>query len=208
MNILNIHEGFFIPFPHEFEEECNMEKNYVKIDSLEYVKKGIESGQLKPVVAVKASPVAMRRGEVGETVVTYSQAEGKSIVEKVDTVKIDPSTGLPQMVLTKLDKDGNVVVDEFGHENSWIYQNTQEQFEIDYPTQLREGVYVPSAKPRIMVPIVMDVIITQWGSDEKIAAGGWINITDLNDIYGISQTDFDDTHVIVGEATNFTLTLK
>lgn len=181
------------------------EKNFVRINPLEYAKKGIESGQFKPVVAVKATPVLVRRGVVGEEVVTYSQ---DGIVEKVDTVKIDEATGLPQMVLTKLDKDGNVVVDEYGHENSWIYLNTQDQFEIDYPTQLRDGVYVPSAKPRILVPIVMDVVITQWGNDEYIAAGGWLNITDVNDIYGASQRDIEDTHIFMGEAKDFQLVIK
>ena len=179
------------------------EKNFVRINPLEYAKKGIESGELKPVVAIKATPVAVRRGEVGEVVRTYSQ---DGIVESEHVVKIDETTGLPQMILTKLDKNGDVVIDEYGHENSWIYKKCESQFALDYPTQLREGVYVPAATPRILLPIVMDVLIPQWGSLEAVAAGGWLNITNLDDIYGVSGRDIDETHIILGEAKDFKLT--
>lgn len=178
-------------------------KNFVRINPLEYVKKGIESGELKPVVAIKATPVAVRRGEVGEVIRTYSQ---DGILESEVTVGIDETTGLPQIVLTKLDKNGEVVVDEHGHENSWVYPNPQAEFEVAYPTQLREGVYLPAATPRILLPIVMDVLIPQWGTLEAVAAGGWLNITNLDDIYGVSARDIDDTHIILGEATEYKLT--
>ena len=102
--------------------------------------------------------------------------------------------------------NGEVVVDEHGHENSWIYQKSQAEFEVAYPTQLREGVYLPAATPRILLPLVMDVLIPQWGTLESVAAGGWLNITNLDDIYGVSARDIEETHIILGEATEYKLT--
>lgn len=52
----------------------------------------------------------------------------------------------------------------------------------------------------------MDVILEQWGGEMKIEAGGWLNITNPSDIYGISKRDFEDTYRIVGEEPNYKLT--
>jgi hypothetical protein len=36
--------------------------------------------------------------------------------------------------------------------------------------------------------------LEQWGSKMQIAEGGYINITDPSDMYGISERDFTDTY--------------
>lgn len=198
MNILNIHEGFlFIPFPHEFEEECNMEKNYVKVNGKEYAEKGIATGQFEAKTAVKFARIAARRGVEGEEIVTYTQ---NGEIEKVDTVKVDPETKEVGWVVTKLDENGEVVVDEFGHKNEWIVdaKTFAKKYEVD---ETKEGVYKPVGGPQIFVPIVMDVILEQWGGEMKIEAGGWLNITNPDDIYGISERDFYDTYRFVDDVT-------
>ena len=47
----------------------------------------------------------------------------------------------------------------------------------------------------------MDVILEQWGGEMKIEAGGWLNITNPDDIYGISERDFYDTYKFVDDVT-------
>lgn len=52
----------------------------------------------------------------------------------------------------------------------------------------------PKGGPQIFVQIPDNIILNQWGSDMQIAAGGYINITNVDDMYGISQRDFEDTY--------------
>ncbi len=172
------------------------ETKFEKINGAEYARKGIESGELVPVTAVKFARIKARVGVVGEEIVTYSQG---GIEEKRDTVTIDSKTGQPGWVVTKLDENGEVVIDEHGHDNTWIIADStfKRKYEVDHA--MAEGVYKPAGGPQVFVPILMDVTLEQWGSEMQIAAGGWLNITDPNDIYGISQRDFDDTYRIVNE---------
>lgn len=179
------------------------EKKFTKVDGRAYAEAGIACGELTPVVATKFARVEARRGVVGEEVISYSQ---NGIVEKVDTVKVDPETGEVGWVLTKLDENGEVVVDEFGHKNEWIVKHSTFTKKYDLDETKRDGVYKPKGGPQIFVPIVMDVILFQWGGEMKIEAGGWLNITNPDDIYGISQRDFEDTYKIVGEEPNYKLT--
>ena len=48
----------------------------------------------------------------------------------------------------------------------------------------------PKGGPQIFVQITDNIIVNQWGSDMQIAAGGYINITNVDDMYGISERDF------------------
>ena len=173
------------------------EKIFTKVDGRAYAEAGIACGELTPVVAVKFARVLARRGVVGEEVISYSQ---NGIVEKVATVSEDPETKETGWVLTKLDENGEVLVDEFGHKNEWIVdaKTFAKKYEVD---DTKEGVYKPVGGPQIFVPIVMDVILEQWGGEMKIEAGGWLNITNPDDIYGISERDFYDTYKFVDEVT-------
>ena len=179
------------------------EKIFTKVDGRAYAEAGIACGELTPVVAVKFARVVARRGVVGEEVVSYSQ---NGIVEKVATVSEDPETKETGWVLTKLDENGEVIVDEFGHKNEWIVDAKTFAKKYDLDETKDGGVYKPKGGPQIFVPIVMDVILEQSGSEMKIEAGGWLNITNPSDIYGISQRDFEDTYKIVGEEPTYKLT--
>ena len=52
---------------------------------------------------------------------------------------------------------------------------------------------------QLFVQITDNIILNQWGSDMKIASGGYINITNVDDMYGISQRDFEDTYIFTTE---------
>lgn len=51
----------------------------------------------------------------------------------------------------------------------------------------------------VFVEISDNITLNQWGSDMDIAKGGFINITDENDMYGISARDFEDTYRAINE---------
>ena len=104
------------------------------------------------------------------------------------------------MVVTKLDENLDVVIDNNGHMNQWIIDDStfSKKYEKD---SNGSDVYKPTGGIQIFVQINEDITIFQWGSEMTIASGGYINITNPNDMYAISKRDFEDTYKFVDEQT-------
>ena len=169
------------------------EEKYVKVEVLKYVKEGLESGILLPFEAEKFGRVIARPGVVGETIISWSVDEnGEAIKEKEAVVGISKKTGKVDDVLTNADDDGIAIVDKHGHKNQWIVDSVEAKYEVD--TTLGEGVYKPKGGVQLFVQIPDNIILEQWGSEMKVAAGGYINITNPDDMYAISARDFTDTY--------------
>ena len=95
--------------------------DYIKVEVLSYVKQGIENGTMVPRRAEKVARIIARQGNVGETVVSWSvDAQGNEIQEKVAQVQVDEQTNQPGWIATKVDEQGNVIIDNNGHSNEWI----------------------------------------------------------------------------------------
>ena len=147
-----------------------------------------------PRQAYKFARIIARQGNVGETVISWSvDSQGNEIQEKVAEVQIDSKTNQPGWIATKVDENGNIIVDNNGHVNQWIIDDAtfKKKYEIDpdNPNLCR-----PKGGTQIFVQINDNIILNQWGSDMQIAAGGYINITNVDDMYGISKRDFEDTY--------------
>ena len=169
-------------------------KEYIKVEVTDYVKHGIENGSMIPREAEKFARIIARHGNVGETVISWStDAQGNEIQEKVAQVQVDSQTNQPGWIATKVDEQGNIVVDNNGHTNQWIIDDTtfKKKYEMDPENPV---LFKPKGGPQVFVQIPDNIILNQWGDDMQIAAGGYINITNADDMYGISQRDFDDTY--------------
>ena len=176
-----------------------MEKEYQKINVYEYVKEGLVSGKLVPFEAEKFARINARQGKVGEQVISWTvDKNGKELKEKEAIVSLDKETNQPGWVATKLDENGYPIKDKNGHLNQWIIDDTtfKKKYEIDQTTL---GIFKPVGGPQIFVQVMDNIIIEQWGSEMQIAAGGFINITNVNDMYGISKRDFNDTYKKTGK---------
>ena len=57
-----------------------------------------------------------------------------------------------------------------------------------------ERIYKPVGGVQVFLPVLEDIIIYQWGKEMVIGRGGYINITNPEDMYGISERDFTDTY--------------
>ncbi len=170
---------------------------FKKIENvLKYVDEGLKAGTFVPFKAVKFARIIARQGTVGEEVHTWSVKDGQPIVEKTNKVKIDEKTNEPGWVVTKATEEGAPIIDEFGHENTWIIDDSvfKKKYEVE-----NGSLYRPVGGPQVFVRLTEDVALAQWGSYENIGAGGYVNITNLSDIYGISERDFNDTYKVVGE---------
>lgn len=169
-------------------------EDYKKVEVNSYVKEGLESRELLPFEAEKYARIIARPGTIGEIVVSWSvDANGDEIKEKEDQVKLDETTKNPGWVVTKANSTGEPVIDKNGHKNEWIIEDSvfQKKYEADSENK---GIFKPKGGIQWFVKIPENIILNQWGSDMKIAKGGYINITNADDMYGISQRDFDDTY--------------
>ena len=168
---------------------------FKKIDNvMQYVKDGLANGIFVPFQAEKFARIIARRGNIGESVVTWSIKDNKPIIEKDSKVTLDSETNQPGWVVTKAFEDGTPVIDEFGHTNDWIIEDSTfiKKYELE-----ADGIYRPVGGVQVFVQLTEDVSLAQWGGYEDIGAGGYINITNPDDIYGISFRDFQDTYKIV-----------
>ena len=172
-------------------------EDFKRVDVLTYVKEGIENGTMVPKTAEKFARIAARQGTVGESVISWTvDSEGNEVEEKVDKVELDPETGEPGWIVTKVDDNGEVIIDNNNHPNQWIISDSvfRKKYEQDLTNP---GVFKPKGGHQLFVRITENITLSQWGKDENIAAGGYINVTDPNDMYGISQRDFEDTYRFV-----------
>ena len=166
-----------------------------KVEAKHYVLSGLASGEFVPFYAVKTGKVLARRGKVGEEVITYTDG---GLVEKVNTVEIDPDTGNTNWVLMKANEYGYPIVDAYGHVNEWIKDDSDFQEEYD-PDEEIDGLFKSVDGAQLFVPVLLDIILVQNGEEMYVKAGGFLNITDLTCIYGISERDFKDTYRICDE---------
>lgn len=86
-------------------------ENYIKVEVTSYVNEGINSGKLVPRVALK-------------------------FARKVAQVQVDKETNQPGWIATKVDEDGNIIIDNNNHANEWIIDDTtfKKKYEIDPET--------------------------------------------------------------------------
>ena len=168
-------------------------EEFTKVDAREFAVMGMENGDLVPVTAIKFARIIARQGNVGEIVETYTQ---NGLLEKSASVGLDATTQQPGWVVTKVDENGNVIIDEFGHRNEWIIEDFtfRRKYEVDPENP---DLFKPVGGPQQFVQLPINVTVTQWGSEMNIAAGGWLNVPNLDDVYGISQRDFEDTYRII-----------
>lgn len=161
---------------------------FKKIDIKYYVLMGLRSGTLEPVWAAKTGKVLARRGKVGEEVITYTD---QGIVKKNDVV-----TSSNDMVLMKANKFGYPIIDSYGYTNEWIVK--EKKFFSEYiPDDEIDGLYQSISKMQLFVPVLMDMVFLQNGKEMFVKEGGYLNITNIMDIYCISKRDFEDTYSVM-----------
>ena len=163
---------------------------YINVDVKIYVEDCLIKGA-EVIQAEKFARVKARKGIEGETIISWAQdSNGNEIVEKVTVVQED------EFVLTKVDELGNEIIDKNGHTNEWVVKKEvlEKKYDIDYGDILK-----PKGGIQLFIQVPNNIILKQWGGEYKISKGGYINITNENDMYGISNKDFNDTYKIVKE---------
>lgn len=136
------------------------------------------------------------QGTVGQEVVTLEvDANGNEYIERTGVVTLDPETNEPGWILTKTGSDNKPVLNSFGHTNQYIVPDSK--FKSMYePSQDGFGLYSKSQIEKFIVADDDVVFETKYG-EMVVNAGGYIKVTDLDRISGISEVSFNDTYTIV-----------
>ncbi len=156
-------------------------------DVLAYVKE-LLSGGAKVIFAKKFACVIARKGKIGEWVTTWNvDAKGNPIIEKESQAKED------SWIVTKVDENGQPITDLNGNKNEWIVEEKVFHQKYQKDTSNPE-IYRPIGGIQKFIKISEAITISHWGGKMNVDAGGYLNITNPNDIYVVSDRDFHDIY--------------
>lgn len=168
--------------------------NYEKVDTLLYIKEGLESGELEPIQARKVRKARAVRGKEGQKVTTWStDKDGNELIVMEAVVTVDKKTGKEGWILTKVDDNGNEVIDDNGHKNEWVISDSKFWKKYEKISG-KKDIYESKAGVQLLIPTNDNITIE---NGERIADGGYINITDPDNIYGIPERDFEDLYEVI-----------
>ena len=164
--------------------------DYKKVDVLEYVKKGLETGNLEFKEVYKFQRIMARQGNVGEEVSTVL-ADGTIEVEK-NVVKLDEKTKEPGWIVKNLNGPETWIIDD---------STFKKKYEQDVENS---GIYKPKGGIMLASQISENLEITppNWGgATQKINSGGYLLMDPTNpvDVYGIGEEEFKNTYKLVDE---------
>ena len=165
--------------------------NFVR--QADYARDLVESGALT-VEAEKKGAVLARPAKEGEELDVWTKDgnyEGHETAQKGD------------IILTRADDNGQPVIDENGHTNTW--KVSEETFKKKYDTEHQDpetGFVKPAGGTQVFVQTDRDItMMAPWGEMQNIQAGGFLNITDPKDVYGIANEEFNETYKVTGDVT-------
>ena len=146
--------------------------------------------------AEKCGWIIARVGEYGETIKTYVQ---NGIVETTNSVKTDENGNL-DIVCTASDSIGNPKIDKNGNTNTYIIpRKTFDKKYVDAKdVDKNPKVFKPTGGIMEFVQIHEDIeLMAPWGEVQNLKACSFINISNENDIYGISYEEFIETYSFI-----------
>ena len=173
---------------------------FTKDEMKQYVESKLADAKI--IEAKKVGNTIAVQGTVGQEVVTLEvDADGKEYVERTGVISLDPETNEPGWILTKTDSDNQPVLNSYGHTNQYIVIDSKLKSMYE-PSQDGENLYSKSQIERFIQADEDVTFETKYG-EMVVNAGGYIKVTDLDRISGISEASFNDTYAIV-ESNNKT----
>ena len=164
-------------------------------DIKDYVQKLIDGGT-KVVIGEKTARISARHGIPEEQIISWSvDAEGKPVLEKEAVVSVDDG-GIPDWVATKIDDHGNEIIDANGNKNQWIIGDITFKKKYEAVPE-KTGIFKPVGGLQKFIKLNEAIHIVQWGEEWNVDVGGFVNITNPEDMYVIAGKDFADTYRII-----------
>ena len=110
-------------------------------------------------------------------------------------------------------KDGTIEARESIAGPAWLVQNcsdgkecylvSDEIFKQRYQVQ-PDGSYLPKQITQLFVQITENVAIPRpdWGCDQHLLAGAWLNVTNPEDVYGVAEHEFEQAYKVIDTSDN------
>ena len=153
--------------------------DFKKIENIRDYVEGVFWEGKKAQYFVKKAFVEVREAKVGEEVVTYVMGRNYIPVEETRQVVEE--------------KDQFVVKNPNGEVYVVSGKELTSRYEL---VDAEKGIWNAIAKPRRLIQIEEDITFpAPWGGDMNIQKDGWLNIDDMNGIYGINPAEFNQTHI-------------
>lgn len=188
--------GNFVSKETGAEHILRGEKMYELIgDSAAYANSLKEAGA-KSVYAEKSQGVLARKVKAGERIDVYSQ-NGQLEAPEIGREGC--------YLLTKAGLDGKAIVDDYGHVNAWQAEESVFRKKYDVPEGDLKGetfVKAKGGKQEFLQTMKDIALMVPWGDNGSLIPltvdkGGYMNVTNPTDIYGISERDFKDTYSVM-----------
>lgn len=135
---------------------------------------GAKMGQYAKFARIQA-----RQGVLGEVLET-KMANG--LVETTNKVQLDEKTNEPDWIVTNPSGEQYLLKDS----------TFKKKYEV---LDEFNSIYKPKGGVQIFIQIPDNISFTApWGEEMNIEKGGYLNITDKNDIYGVQEKEFKETY--------------
>lgn len=174
------------------------DKFYEVIDAQKYAQRLVDAG-VEQLTAKKSGCVIIRKGKEGETIPVYT-ANGN--LEATETCQ--PG----KYIVTRADMNGEVIIDQHGHTNQWQISEETLRKKYAVPDDIANGTFAePKGGPQIFIQTGKDIaVMVPWGENgslipQTVDNGGYLNITNMNDIYGIANTEFHETYSVISKTS-------
>lgn len=167
---------------------------FTKDEMRAYVEAKLQS--LAIIEAKKIGNTIAVQGTVGQEVVSLEvDSDGNEYVERTGVVSLDPETNEPGWILTKTGSDNKPVLNKFGHTNQYIVPDSK--FKSMYEPSADGPFLYSKSQIEKFIQSEDDITFETKYGEMVINAGGYIKVTDLDRISGISEQSFNDTYVVV-----------
>ncbi len=158
----------------------------MQVEVKEYVKQCLKNG-VKPRLYRKFVVISAKQGVEGEVVETIMKDGHK---ETVSVVKVDEHNN-PDWVVTNPDGERYVM----------SYEKFRNRYQI---YDFKKGTYIPKKVICEFIQISDNIsFVAPWGEQMHIKKGGYLNITNLDDIYGVQKEEFESTYKECDERGDF-----
>jgi len=167
---------------------------FTKDEMREYVESKLQSALI--IEAKKIGNTIAIQGTVGQEVVSLEvDAAGNEFVERTGIISLDSETNEPGWILTKTGSDNKPVFNKFGHANQYIVSDSKFRSMYEPST---DGSFLYSKKQiEKFIKAEDDITFETKYGVMTVNAGGYIKVTNLDSISGISEQSFNDTYIVV-----------
>lgn len=140
--------------------------------------------------------------EDGVLVRTYAKSVLVYAVEASGGEKVVTQLADGTIETTSVAKEGDFIITNPDGERYVVSSNKfHKKYELAF--DVGENCYKPKADVCKFLEIDEDItFVCSWGEMQYIKAGGFINITDFDDIYGVAKNEFFDTYRLCDENGN------